>query len=250
MSDASQIEVRKLSQEEVEQIIAKHEQWIASNEEDGKRANFSYCDLSNLELVKRDLAYANFSMSVCYKTNFSGSKFDYVDFTASKCEDANFTNTYCHHTIFTNGYFTNANFSHSSIDAAVFIDSNCIDVNFKVASCQGTNFTNANCTRANFFTNMTQGINFKNANLTEADISAISFRNITEDGNRIKKIEAPVYNVRYTKDMLIISDRIFPIERWEEFTDKKILSLGDGWLGWWQNYKEHIFATIERNPAV
>ena len=43
-------ELRKITQEQLEEILLKHKLWL-ENKEDGERADLSYCDLIELILI-------------------------------------------------------------------------------------------------------------------------------------------------------------------------------------------------------
>src|ERR1700730_4076477 len=80
----------RLTQAEVDAIVHKHESYSLGRM-GGVRANFSYHDLSNLSLAKRDLSDANFTGASLYEADLQGTKFDRAILF---CSDMRFANLY------------------------------------------------------------------------------------------------------------------------------------------------------------
>src|ERR1700722_19669229 len=68
-------ELKRLTQEELNAIIARHERFI-SGRSGGLRASLSYYNLSKLSFTERDLSDADFTGSSLYEADMRGAKLD------------------------------------------------------------------------------------------------------------------------------------------------------------------------------
>ena len=78
---------RKLSQQEVDLICAKHERLWASKP-GGARAVFSWADLSGLDLSGRNLADADFTGAILAGTNLSKARLDHATLFGADLQEA------------------------------------------------------------------------------------------------------------------------------------------------------------------
>ena len=56
--------LRKITQEELNQILTQHELWLETDGKEGKRANLSWTDLSYMDLSHVNLSYANLRYAI------------------------------------------------------------------------------------------------------------------------------------------------------------------------------------------
>lgn len=82
------IEFKKLTQDEVDAICARHER-LWSGRSGGARANFSYTILENMVLANRDLSDADFSGAVLRGAVLSGATLNSAVFFAADLRRAN-----------------------------------------------------------------------------------------------------------------------------------------------------------------
>ena len=85
----SPAKIIRLSQQELDDIIAKHELFCAGKS-NGVHAKLSHHDLSGLNLSGHDLSRVDFSGSFLVDTNFAQSKLDFCIFFACDLRKANF----------------------------------------------------------------------------------------------------------------------------------------------------------------
>ena len=68
--------MRKVSQEELAEILEKHKKWL-DDDPDGERANLSRANLSGANLSRANLSWANLSDANLSRANLSGAEIDY-----------------------------------------------------------------------------------------------------------------------------------------------------------------------------
>ena len=99
--------MKKLTQQEVNKIIAKHQKWLRG-EEGGERANFSNTDLSNLDLSRVNLSHANLSNANLSYANLSYANLSYANLSRVNLLYAN---------------LSHANLSHANLENIIYNES-------------------------------------------------------------------------------------------------------------------------------
>jgi hypothetical protein len=106
-----------------------------------KKANLSYANLPNIEVIYKDLNAINFSYATLQNSDFTFSA------------------------------FKTANFSYTDLEGVKFAFSNLKFVNFKYANLKGCDFSYANLYKADFTGADIRGCNFYGAKKTETMIT-------------------------------------------------------------------------------
>ena len=133
--------MKNISQEELKEILKKHEMWL-NYEEDGERANLSYVDLKCV-----DLSYTNLRAANLMGINLSDSNLHNADLTCTDLRYANLT------------------------------DTDLTDVDLTCANLEGTNLTDADLRNANLkYTNL-RCTDLTSANLENVDLWNADLRN-------------------------------------------------------------------------
>ena len=110
------MEKRKISQEELEDILKKHKKWL-NNQNGGERAN----------LIDADLSYLNFKK---------------VDLRCAKMTSVNLTHADLTDTVLKNADLRSANLTDTVLKNADLTDTNLAFANLKRANLKGTDLTN------------------------------------------------------------------------------------------------------------
>ncbi|WP_452600945.1 pentapeptide repeat-containing protein [Pontimicrobium sp. MEBiC06410] len=191
-------EYKKITQEELDLIIKKHELWLTfienglykSLSEEAERANLSGYIFENINFKKRKLDKAIIRGSSFNNVSARESSFINVDFSGSKFDKSFFQLANFDHSIFTKctfldidfigSSFKKANFNNTFIDFSDFPDTKFDYSSFIDASINLCNFTRANFRHSNLFnvslnvTNFNYAI-FRFANLRHAKIDNCRF---------------------------------------------------------------------------
>ena len=126
--------MKKISQEELKEILKKHEMWL-KDEEGGERADLSYVDLKCV-----DLSYTNLRAANLMGINLSDSNLHNADLTCTDLRYANLT------------------------------DADLTDVDLTCANLEGANLTDADLRNSNLKYNNLRCADLTDANLENADL--------------------------------------------------------------------------------
>ena len=116
-----------MTQEELNRILALHEDWLMSG---GERVNLVGANLDGMDFTNAKLSRMNFLGASLKYANFTG-----VDLIGSTLKYANFTGT---------------NFTGAKLGGATLTATNFTDANFAGANLSGAIFSHTNLTHANF----------------------------------------------------------------------------------------------------
>ena len=125
--------MKKLTQEEIEQIIRVHIEWCDSDGRYGKQADFSDTDLSGLDFSGLDLNKAIFKGAILNNTDFSGAEL----------RDANFKNADLRQTYFNGADLYGASFENADLSGTVFCDANLKNTQLNIEDIRGANIIGA-----------------------------------------------------------------------------------------------------------
>lgn len=124
----------KMTQEELEEIIKRHQHWL-KRDCDGweqMRADFSYKHLQGFSIIDTDLPQANFSFSI-----IENMTFDHADLINANLYCANILNTSFDNSLLQSSYFEHSRFKNASLN-----NSNCTYADFSCAIVRDTIFYN------------------------------------------------------------------------------------------------------------
>ena len=177
-------ELRKITQEELKDVLENHEQWLITPGTKGKRADLSYADLSytdlsgvNLEgaiLVCTDLSGANLA-----KANLSFTSLTCADLIGANLEDANLANADLRAAKLAGSDLSAADLSCANLLGVdlrytKLRDGKLVDVNLIYAKLTCADLTNAKLAGADLL-----GVDLKDAHLANANLTDVkNFPNI------------------------------------------------------------------------
>ena len=108
-------------------------------------------------------------------------------------------------------------------------------VSFVGARLRGADFRGANLCGADF----RRG--YHKSHLRGADFKRANLWGCVGDGDTIRSMQLPTYNVAMWQDTLQIGCEQHSVEEWEAFTDDEIKFMDPGEaLDWWRTYKELV----------
>ena len=150
------MELKKISQEELDKIIKNHQHWLKEDCEDwkGMRADLSYVDLSCMNLSYANLSWANLSCSDLSYSDLRGANLREANLAYSELRGAN---------------LRGANLRCADLTDA---DLRCADLAY--SELRRANLTDADLTGADL-----RCANLTDADLTGADLSEVSYNHST-----------------------------------------------------------------------
>ena len=211
-----------MNQAELNIILAAHTEWLATGGFRGVRADLSGADLREVSFRGVNLHSANLS-----DANLRG-----VD-------------------------LSNANLSRTHLLCADLSGATVSDANLLRADLSGANLTRSNLTGANLLRSNLSDANLSDANLSivelnGANLSGASLWGCIGNRKNIKSIHVSEdYEIVYTSEYLQIGCERHLISEWAEFDGNDIFGMdGNRGLDFWRIWKDYIFMTIEKSPAV
>ncbi len=125
-------ELRTLSDEELGEKIAAHHRWIASNENEGRRANLSFTDLGGADLKNQNLARAILRGSNLKDADISHSRLNDADLENADLSGANLKKAHLlgaclRDSIIQNAYFLGTEFAGADMSGSRLSDESRID---------------------------------------------------------------------------------------------------------------------------
>lgn len=193
-----------LTQDQLNEMIQKHSDWLNGNEE-GAKADFSDMTLVGLDFSGRDLTSALF-----YRTDISESLFketilDHAQMVAAialKCQfkGATMNGIDASHTRFTGSWMhyvkcTDGVFAHSKLDGVFMAQSKFNGCDFRDADLSGSDATAAWFLMASF----------AGASVTSTIFDDCLLAGVIGDGRRIKSIQLDAMTVAYTSDVIWVN---------------------------------------------
>ena len=143
--------LRRISKEELTEILSEHEKWLDSNGKEGKRADLSYRNLRKADLSGAHLSEANLSGANLSRANLSVADLFGADLSGTNLSRAN---------------LFGANLSGANLSGA----------NLSRANLFGANLSRTNLFRADLF-----GVDLSRADLSRADLYCTNVRNAKLD---------------------------------------------------------------------
>ena len=149
------MELRRISKEELAEMLREHEKWLDSNGEEGKcaylsRANLSGADLSGANLSGADLFCANL-----FRANLSGADLSGADLSRA--------------------YLSETDLSGADLSGASLSESNLSEANLSGANLSGADLWAADLSRANL-----SGVDLHYATLKNAKLENVKYDDATQ----------------------------------------------------------------------
>jgi uncharacterized protein YjbI with pentapeptide repeats len=152
----------------------------------------------------------------------------------------------------------NANLSGADLSCAVLCNANLSGADLRYAKLSGADLYNAKLSGANLcnadlnhadlrYANLSNA-HLSRAKLRRANLSGVDIRFCTPDGNRIKSIDLPKYDVNILDNHTItIGCQQHHLDQWKSFSDEQIDNMDTYTytLQWWNTHKQSIFDFIE-----
>ena len=147
-----------MEKEQIDEILRSHKEWLDTNGEKGKRADFSNEDLSNVDLHGADLRYANFM-----ETDLNNADLHEADLS-----NANFHEAILCHAFLSEAKLTGAILSSAILREADFRSADLYDADLSFADISNANLCYSNLSDSDFRVTNFFGIKIQYANLRGA----------------------------------------------------------------------------------
>ena len=159
--------MKKITEEELKEILEQHRLWLCSDEKEGKRADLKDADLSGANLTRANLRFAVLTSANLTGANLTGVNLYYANLIGANLTRANLTNAYLYYANLAYANLTDANLSYANLTYA----------NLTGADLTGANLTGANLTGANL-----TGAILRHANLSGVDLikSELEYADLTD----------------------------------------------------------------------
>lgn len=132
-----------LPQKEVDEMLQRHEQWLASDGKEGQQANFREKNLAGVDLSHRTLEHIDFTSANLRLSNFEDSYITNSNFTAADLEQSAFDYTVIKDCKFDRGKLAGATFENSELEQVSFTDSDLTGGSFIDTSLNMIDFSQA-----------------------------------------------------------------------------------------------------------
>jgi hypothetical protein len=139
--------MRKLTQDELNESIAKHRLWL-SGEYDGEKLSIDNCDLSGLDLSNAFLRYTNLSHSILSNSKLNNSDLSYSNLSNSKLSnsdlrDSNLSNSNLGNSDLSYSDLRNSNLSFSNLSNSILSNSDLRYSNLSYSDLRNSFLSNA-----------------------------------------------------------------------------------------------------------
>lgn len=170
-------ELKKITQEELDEIISKHILWLASNHTEGEKADLSYTDLTGVNLENAFLYGANLIDTNLQGANLENKDLRSVDFTGANLANANIAGANLRFAI-----MEGANLRYAIMDGADMSMSDLQGAIFTAADLRGANLTCSYMYCANLRSANLEGANLTNADLKDSNLNHADLYNANLTG--------------------------------------------------------------------
>ena len=150
--------LRKMTQQEVDEMCKKHEAWLASGRKEGERADFQNADLKNARLEGVNLEKANLN-----DARLNGAFLNFANLKEASLERADLRFVRAMNATFDGASLKYADFRGARLTSSTFEDAVLSDANFENAHIGHGNFTGADLSAANFAYAHIGGCHFREA---------------------------------------------------------------------------------------
>lgn len=132
-----------LPQKEVDKMLQRHEQWLASDGKEGQQANFREKNLAGIDLSNRTLENIDFTGANLRLSNFEDSNIKNSNFADADLESAAFDYTVIKDCKFDWGKLVGATFENSELERVSFTNSDLTGGSFVDTSLSDVDFSQA-----------------------------------------------------------------------------------------------------------
>ena len=164
--------MKNISQEELKEILKKHEMWLRG-EEGGERANLEDTNLKYSNLRGADLRNANLSYSDLYNANLYNANLE-----CSNLRDAD---------------LYNANLEGANLKCSNLRGVNLSYTNLSYSDLRGADLRNADLTDASL-----RGADLRDINLSYSDLSGTNLWNADLRGSNLEDIKTNIHTIGYS----------------------------------------------------
>jgi len=157
--------------EELKHILYRHQQWLQSEEKEGKRADLSGASLEGTDLSGTKLSGADFSGASLAGVNLSGAQLVHAKFTSADLSNANLSEADLLLADFTGANLKGANLSNATPNLEEALVRTRRGPKFKDADLSEANLTEAYCYISDFSGAKLTGCVFERSSLIRANLS-------------------------------------------------------------------------------
>lgn len=112
--------LKKITQHELDQILDEHELWWETKKIEGRRADLSYCDLSDLVIAQRRIRNLSITGSVLDKLIIKGSSLECVDISESMLKNLSIDGSKFHYCRVSESEMSNVKSQRSYFELCAF----------------------------------------------------------------------------------------------------------------------------------
>lgn len=163
-------ELRKITAEELKNILADHEKWLKSRREEGKRA-----DLSKADLRHSDLTFANLRGACLMGSDLRGMDLRDIDLSEADLRGADLSNAHLMYTDFRLADLKCATLREADVQMADLHTANLQGADLRDADLREANLKNVNFIDANLRGASLMGADLSKAVLESADLEGANY---------------------------------------------------------------------------
>lgn len=168
--------------EEFESILEQHRLWLASDKQQGSRADFSGSNLSGMDFSAADLRAAIFQNASLAKANLQQVNLIHADFADANLRGANISGAQLSLTNFTAADLRDADLSDTKPNVDAEHHSLHRGPSFTDADLRGANLDDSYCESSDFSGSNMQGASLSRAQLNKAKLSNLNLSSISMAG--------------------------------------------------------------------
>jgi hypothetical protein len=168
-AEKEQPKLREITEEELKQILERHEKYYESDGKDGKKADLSKVNISVAELSSAHLSGANFSGA-----NLSAAKLSKADLREANLSEANLSSAEL-----SKADLSGANLSAAELTLANLREANLSSANLREANLTWADLSEANLSAVNLSKADLSWANLRDANLSSAKLSGAAVDEFT-----------------------------------------------------------------------
>lgn len=189
---------KKMTQEQLDEILEKHKLWLETNEKQGERARFLNVKFKGAQLGATKLMRAVFTNCDFHEANFRNADLREANVLSTDLHKASFIGADLHAAKFHNVDLHEANFHSADLHKARFIGGNLYIAYFQNADLREADFFSANLHAANFFDANMHKASFTGGDLHKAVFLGADLRQTIFRGSDLRKVILGKGNIKTT----------------------------------------------------
>lgn len=142
--------MRKLTQEELNIILDRHEKWVITHWKEGEQAIFKDLDLSNLCFSNRNLKNICFENCILNRASFEASNLKFALFVETECMFVEMGDVFAHHITFRKCNLTCAYITEAFLKRSSFYDCNMQQMEGDNTDFKQSKFINSDLSNSSF----------------------------------------------------------------------------------------------------